>query len=81
MCSWVKNGSPLLDAHPDRQYYQRALQRFYNKEFASQMKFFEKFVRAIFSQENLYAVLAFLILVALVLFTASTTPAWIYQGF
>ena len=47
----------------------------------SQMKLIDKLLRAIFSQENLYALLAFLILVALVLFTASTAPLWIYQGF
>jgi hypothetical protein len=45
------------------------------------MTFFEKLFHAIFSQENLYALLAFLILVALALFTASTAPVWIYQGF
>jgi hypothetical protein len=45
------------------------------------MKFFRKLIHAIFSQENLYALLAFLIFVALALFTASTAPLWIYQGF
>jgi hypothetical protein len=45
------------------------------------MKFLEKLTRIIFSQENLYAFVAFLIFVALALFTASTAPAWIYQGF
>ena len=45
------------------------------------MKFFQKLVRAIFSQENLYVLLVFLIFVALALFTASTAPIWIYQGF
>jgi hypothetical protein len=45
------------------------------------MKLFIKIFQAIFSDENLYAVLAFLIFVALVLFTANTAPLWIYQGF
>lgn len=45
------------------------------------MEFLKKLGRAIFSQENLYAFLAFLIFVALALFTASTAPSWIYQGF
>ena len=45
------------------------------------MKFFRKLIRSIFSQENVYAFLAFLIFVALALFTASTAPLWIYQGF
>jgi hypothetical protein len=45
------------------------------------MKFFKKLIRAIFSQENLYAFLAFLIFLALALFTASNAPLWIYQGF
>ncbi len=40
-----------------------------------------KILHAIFSKENLYALLAFLIFVALVLFTANTAPLWIYQGF
>jgi len=45
------------------------------------MPLFKKLLHAIFSQENLYAFLAFLIFVALALFTASTAPVWIYQGF
>ncbi len=40
-----------------------------------------KILRAIFSKENLYALLAFLIFVAIALFTANTAPLWIYQGF
>ena len=36
---------------------------------------------AIFTRENLLALLLALILVALVIFTADTTPTWIYQGF
>ena len=45
------------------------------------MTFFEKLIHAIFSQENLYALLVVLIFVALAVFTASTAPVWIYQGF
>jgi hypothetical protein len=45
------------------------------------MTFLKKILHAIFSQENLYAFLVFLIFVALVLFTANTNPTWIYQGF
>jgi hypothetical protein len=45
------------------------------------MTLLKKIFHAIFSQENLYAFLAFLIFVALVVFTASTAPVWIYQGF
>jgi lipopolysaccharide/colanic/teichoic acid biosynthesis glycosyltransferase len=36
---------------------------------------------AIFSRENLLALLLCLILIALVIFTADTSPTWIYQGF
>lgn len=35
----------------------------------------------IFSRENLLAILLCLILIALVIFTADTSPTWIYQGF
>jgi lipopolysaccharide/colanic/teichoic acid biosynthesis glycosyltransferase len=35
----------------------------------------------IFSRENLLALLLALIAIALVIFTADTTPDWIYQGF
>jgi len=38
-------------------------------------------MKAIFSRENLWSVLFCLILIALVIFTASSTPVWIYQGF
>ncbi len=37
--------------------------------------------RAIFNRENLLALLLALILIALVIFTADASPAWIYQGF
>jgi hypothetical protein len=33
------------------------------------------------TRENLWAVLFCLILIALVIFTADSTPTWIYQGF
>lgn len=33
------------------------------------------------SHENMYALLLFLIVVGLLLFTADTSPTWIYQGF
>lgn len=39
------------------------------------------FFRAIFSRENILAILLCLILVALVIFTADSAPTWIYQGF
>lgn len=35
----------------------------------------------IFSKENLWALALALMLVALVIFTADSTPLWIYQGF
>lgn len=35
----------------------------------------------LFTRENLLAVLLCLILVLLVIFTADTSPIWIYQGF
>jgi len=38
-------------------------------------------MRPIFSRENLWALLLCLILIALVIFTASSAPVWIYQGF
>jgi|GEM_PF-376880 len=34
-----------------------------------------------FSRENWLALLLCLILIALTIFTADTTPTWIYQGF
>jgi len=37
--------------------------------------------RRIFTRENLYAVLLFLLLIALIIMTADTAPQWIYQGF
>jgi hypothetical protein len=41
----------------------------------------KKIVQLIFTRENLLAVLLCLILIALVIFTADTSPTWIYQGF
>ena len=35
----------------------------------------------LFSRENIYALLLFFIVVGLLLFTADTSPTWIYQGF
>jgi hypothetical protein len=41
----------------------------------------KKIYSAIFSRENMLALLLALIVIALVVFTADTTPNWIYQGF
>ena len=38
-------------------------------------------MKNLFTSENLLAVLLGLILIALVIFTADTSPTWIYQGF
>jgi len=35
----------------------------------------------LFTRENILALLLCLILIALVIFTADTSPTWIYQGF
>ncbi len=35
----------------------------------------------IFSTENIWAFLLFLIVVALLIFTSDSSPVWIYQGF
>ncbi len=40
-----------------------------------------KLLSAVFSRENLLALLLALLLVALVVFTVDTSPTWIYQGF
>jgi hypothetical protein len=37
--------------------------------------------RRIFSRENLWALLLCLILISLVIFSADSSPLWIYQGF
>ena len=41
----------------------------------------KRLYKAIFSRENLLALLLALILIALLIFTADTSPVWIYQGF
>lgn len=41
----------------------------------------KKIAQVVFTRENLLAVLLCLILIALVIFTADTSPTWIYQGF
>ncbi|HEX6033364.1 MAG TPA: hypothetical protein VFY83_02975 [Anaerolineales bacterium] len=41
----------------------------------------KKLAQILFTRENLLAVLLCLILIALVIFTADTSPTWIYQGF
>ncbi|HLO17182.1 MAG TPA: hypothetical protein VK206_20280 [Anaerolineales bacterium] len=41
----------------------------------------KKLVHILFTRENLLAILLCLILIALVIFTADTSPTWIYQGF
>ena len=38
-------------------------------------------LKRIFTRENLLALLLCLILIALVIFTADSSPTWIYQGF
>jgi hypothetical protein len=38
-------------------------------------------LKQIFTPENLWAILLFLIVVALIIFTADDSPQWIYQGF
>jgi hypothetical protein len=41
----------------------------------------KRIYQVIFTRENLLALLLCLILIALVIFTADTSPTWIYQGF
>ncbi len=41
----------------------------------------DKLRRSIFNRENLLALILALLLIALVIFTADTSPTWIYQGF
>lgn len=38
-------------------------------------------MKKIVSKENLWALVLAIVLVALVIFTASDAPLWIYQGF
>lgn len=39
------------------------------------------FARKIFSSENIWAFLLFIIVMALIVFTTDDSPVWIYQGF
>jgi len=41
----------------------------------------KKIVSLLFNRENLLAFVLCLILILLVIFTADTSPIWIYQGF
>lgn len=41
----------------------------------------KKIFRIVFSRENILAFALCLILIALTIFTADTSPTWIYQGF
>ncbi len=41
----------------------------------------KKILNIIFTRENFLAFVLCLILIALVIFTADTSPTWIYQGF
>ena len=38
-------------------------------------------MKSIFSRENFWAIVLALVVTALVIFTASSAPTWIYQGF
>jgi hypothetical protein len=41
----------------------------------------KQIIASLFSRENLLALVLCLILVLLAIFTADTSPIWIYQGF
>jgi hypothetical protein len=41
----------------------------------------KSFSQLLFTKENLLALVLCLIVIALVIFTASDSPLWIYQGF
>jgi len=41
----------------------------------------KKILNLLFTRENLLALLLCLIVIALVILTADTSPTWIYQGF
>ena len=45
------------------------------------MKPTSRFFRRLISPENVWALVLFLIIVLLVILTASQSPTWIYQGF
>jgi len=38
-------------------------------------------LHAIFSRENIYALLLCLVLIAILILTADQSPQWLYQGF
>lgn len=38
-------------------------------------------LRKLFSTENLWAFVLFLITITLIIFTSDSSPVWIYQGF
>jgi hypothetical protein len=38
-------------------------------------------MRRLFSRENLYALILCLMIIAIIILTASNAPLWIYQGF
>jgi len=38
-------------------------------------------LRRIFSRENLWALVLCLVVILLIIFTADSSPLWIYQGF
>ena len=44
-------------------------------------EYFVPFVFKIFSPENIWALVLFLIVIALIVFTSDSSPVWIYQGF
>ena len=54
-------------------------------EGSTQRKPFVYFVyfvfKKIFTPENIWAFILFLIIVALIIFTTDSSPVWIYQGF
>ena len=45
------------------------------------MPFVSFMFKKIFTPENVWALILFLIVVALVIFTTNDSPIWIYQGF
>jgi lipopolysaccharide/colanic/teichoic acid biosynthesis glycosyltransferase len=59
--------------------------RFKSKSFEFQYtvkkEMLKRLIASVFSRENMLALALALIVLALVIFTADTTPDWIYQGF
>ena len=45
------------------------------------VKFLRTLSSILLTRENLYAILLSLILIAILIMTADTSPQWIYQGF